>query len=115
MEAHSILYYEVPKEIMMTRCMQRAETSGRADDNPKTMENRVNNFFEHSQPVVDYYRKFGKVNTIDATGSIQDVYTLTKQAILPECMCLMEPKASGKTTIGYKMSGRVNIKLVDFL
>ena len=99
----------------MARCMKRAETSGRPDDNPESMKTRVTNFFEHSQPVVNYYRKFGKVHTIDATGSIKEVYTRTKQAILPECMCLMGPKASGKTTIGHTMSGRVNIKLVDFL
>lgn len=99
----------------MERCMKRAETSGRADDNPETMKNRVNNFFEHSQPVVDYYKQFGKVHTINATGSIQEVYTLTKRAILPECFCLLGPKASGKTTIGHTMSARVNIKVVDFL
>lgn len=54
----------------MERCTQRAKTSGRADDNPETMVKRVENFFEHSQPVVDYYQKFGKVHRIEATGSI---------------------------------------------
>lgn len=114
MECHSILYYEVPKDVMLERCKKRAETSGRADDNPKTMENRVNNFFEHSEPVVKYYQQFGKVHCIDATGSIQDVYAKTKQAILPQCISLLGPKASGKSTIGHTMSGRVNIKLIDF-
>lgn len=113
-EAHSILYYEVPKETMLARCAKRAETSGRADDNPATMEKRVNNFFEHSQPVVDYYKQFGKVHSINATGSISDVYNQTKKAILPQCLCLMGPKASGKTTISHMMSQRVNIKPIDF-
>ena len=109
-EAHSILYFDVPKETMMARCSKRAETSGRADDNPETMKNRIDNFFKHSEPVVEYYKQFGKVHFIDATGSIQDVYSLTKKAILPQCMCLLGPKGSGKTTIGKQMNGRVNIK-----
>lgn len=29
MEAYQILYYNVPEEIMLQRCMKRAETSGR--------------------------------------------------------------------------------------
>jgi UMP-CMP kinase len=83
MEAHAILYYDVPREIMLERCTSRAKTSGRADDNPETMANRVDNFFKHSQPVVDYYKQFGKVHCVDATGTIQEVYAQTKAAILP--------------------------------
>ena len=59
---------------MLQRCMKRAETSGRSDDNPETIKTRVQNYFDQSLPVVDYYRKFGKVRHIDATGSIADVY-----------------------------------------
>jgi len=34
-------------------------------------------------PVVDYYKKFGKVRHIDATSSIQEVYSHSKAASLP--------------------------------
>ena len=53
---------------------KRAETSGRSDDNPETMKTRVENYYEMTLPVVDFYKKFGKVSRIDATGSIAEVY-----------------------------------------
>jgi len=113
-EAHQILFYDVPQEIMLQRCMKRAETSGRADDNAETIKTRVQNYFDQSLPVVDYYKMFGKVHHIDATGSIADVYEQSKAAIIPQIMCLMGPKASGKTTIGKAMAKRTNMKHVDF-
>ena len=54
--------------------MKRAETSGRADDNAETIIERVKNYFAQTIPVVNYYKKFGKFQNIDATGSISEVY-----------------------------------------
>lgn len=45
-EAHSILFYDVPQEKMLERCMKRAETSGRLDDNAETIKTRVQNYFD---------------------------------------------------------------------
>ena len=74
METQQVLYYEVPQEIMLERCMKRAETSGRSDDNAETIKKRVQNYFDQSYPVIEYYKKFGKVRKIDATGDISSVY-----------------------------------------
>lgn len=40
---------------MVERCMKRAETSGRSDDNAETIKKRVQNYFDTSYPVVEYY------------------------------------------------------------
>lgn len=40
-EVHQVLFYDVPQEIMEARCMKRAETSGRSDDNAETIKKRV--------------------------------------------------------------------------
>lgn len=93
---------------------KRAETSTRTDDNPETMAKRIANYLESTMPVIDYYKKFGKVSEIDALGSIAETYAQTKKAILPQCTCLLGPKASGKTTIGNALSSRTNAKLIDF-
>lgn len=45
-EAHQILYYKVPDDIMQARMAKRAETSDRSDDNPETMAKRVANYKE---------------------------------------------------------------------
>ena len=82
-EVFQVLYYDVPKDIMTQRCLKRAETSGRSDDNAETIVKRIENYFNQSLPVVDYYKKFGKVRHIDATGSIAEVYAQSKAAVLP--------------------------------
>ena len=94
--------------------MKRAQTSGRADDNEVTIQKRVDTYFAQTLPVVDYYKQFGKVHHIDATGTIDQVYAQTKEAILPQCMLLMGPEAGGKTTIGRDLVKNKNIKWMDY-
>lgn len=113
-EASQILFYDVPQEIMLERCIKRAETSGRADDNAEVIKTRVQNYFDQSLPVVDYYKMFGKVKHIDATGDIASVYAQTKAAIIPQTVCVLGPKASGKTTIANALCARTNTKHFDF-
>jgi len=108
------LFYDVPQEIMLERCLKRAETSGRSDDNAETIKKRVQNYFDTSYPVVEYYQKFGKVRKIDATGGISDVYRQTKEAVLPQTMFIMGPKAAGKTMIAQNLSERTNMNLINF-
>ena len=99
---------------MLQRCMKRAETSGRADDNAETIKKRVTTYFEQTMPVVTYYKQFGKVSEISALGSISEVYAQTKKAILPQCMFLLGPKASGKSKIGNQLAQRTNMTLINF-
>ena len=95
--------------------MKRAETSERVDDAPDVIKKRVQNYFDQSYPVVEYYNKFGKVRRVDATGDVNDVYAETKKAIIPQTMFLIGPKACGKSTIARNMADRTNMKHVDFL
>jgi shikimate kinase len=34
---------------------------------------------------------------------------------LPQCICLLGPKSSGKTSIGAEIAKRTNAKLIDFI
>ena len=83
-ECQTVLYYEVDEDVLTERCRKRAETSGRSDDNEETLKKRFNAYNEQTKPVLELYQKFGKVRKIDASGDINDVYKLTKQALLPE-------------------------------
>lgn len=62
---------------------KRAETSGRSDDNPAVMQERIANYFASTMPVIEKYGKFGKVSSINAIGSISEVYAETRKAVLP--------------------------------
>ena len=59
---------------MEARMKKRAETSNRSDDKEDVIKKRIRNYFDQTLPVVDFYKKYGKVNEIDATGSIAEVY-----------------------------------------
>lgn len=84
-----MLYFDASKELMMERCLKRAETSGREDDTANILEKRVQTFFDQSYPVIQHFEKFGKVTRIDATGDVATVSAMTKAAILPKTMFLL--------------------------
>jgi adenylate kinase family enzyme len=67
-----VLFYDVSEETLLDRCLTRAAASTvkRDDDNEETLKNRLRQFNEQSKPVVELYRKFGKVRHIDASESI---------------------------------------------
>jgi len=94
--------------------MKRAENSDRLDDNADVIKKRVQNFFDNTIPVIDYYNKIGKVRRIDATGEVNDIYEATRQAIIPQIMFVIGPKACGKTTIATNMASRTNMKHIDY-
>eukprot|EP00918_Siedleckia_nematoides_P016285 GHVU01035011.1.p1 GENE.GHVU01035011.1~~GHVU01035011.1.p1 ORF type:complete len:195 (-),score=36.91 GHVU01035011.1:814-1398(-) len=78
---NSVLYFEVADDTMVKRLLKRAETSGRVDDNEETIKKRLNTFHNITQPVIDHYSKQGKVNTIKAEGSVDEIFGKV-QAIL---------------------------------
>jgi len=46
----------------------------REDDNEETISNRLDVYRDNTEPLIDFYRQRGKLKTIDAEGSIDDVY-----------------------------------------
>ncbi len=46
----------------------------REDDNEETIGNRLDVYRENTEPVVDFYRKRDRLQTVDAAGGIEDVY-----------------------------------------
>ena len=61
------LFFDCPEEVMRERLLNRGKTSGRSDDNEESIMKRFKTFVETSMPVVDYYRKQGKVVEISTT------------------------------------------------
>jgi UMP-CMP kinase len=49
---------------MLERLLKRGETSGREDDNIETIKKRFKTFLETSMPVVEHFKKQGKVKTV---------------------------------------------------
>lgn len=87
------LVYNCPMEVLEKRILSRAETSGRSDDNLESARRRFNTFQKETEPVVKTLERveqlqqdeFGgsqmKVVNIDGTGTVEDVWELTKNAM----------------------------------
>lgn len=45
----------------------------RADDQPETVKKRLEVYFNETAPVIDYYKKTGKLLEIDGEGSVADI------------------------------------------
>ncbi|HNP64751.1 MAG TPA: adenylate kinase [Woeseiaceae bacterium] len=53
----------------------------REDDNEETISNRLDVYRENTEPLIDFYRKRGKLVTINAEGSIDEVYERLLEAL----------------------------------
>jgi adenylate kinase len=53
--------------------MERAKTSGRADDTEDVIRRRLQVYAEESKPVIDLYRQFSRVREVDAGRDVTDV------------------------------------------
>jgi adenylate kinase len=62
----AVIYLDAPREELIRRILARAEIEGRADDNPKTVANRLEVFDDATRPLVDYYRDRNMLHVVDA-------------------------------------------------
>ena len=51
-----------------------AELIQRADDKPETVLNRLSVYHKQTQPLIDYYKSFGKLKTVDGTKEMEEVF-----------------------------------------
>ena len=66
--------YFSPQEELDECLNAGGELIQREDDNEETISSRLDVYREQTEPVVDFYRKRGKLRSVDADGSIDDVY-----------------------------------------
>jgi len=74
MEAALVIYFEVSAKTMTDRLLGRAKTSGRVDDNIETIKKRLDTFYKQTEPVVDHYKKKGKLAQVHAEGGVDQIF-----------------------------------------
>jgi adenylate kinase len=52
----------------------RAQTENRSDDTPEAIRTRLDNYEKETLPVIEYYRKLGKLLEIDGTPDIETIF-----------------------------------------
>ena len=94
--------------------MERAKTSGRADDTEEVIRTRLQVYADESKPCVEMYRQFGLVREVDGGRDVSEVWADTRNAMLPQVSFIIGPNASGKTELGKTICHRSNATLLDF-
>lgn len=73
--------YLSPQEELDECTSAGGELIQREDDNEETIANRLGIYGERTEPLIDFYRKRGKLTTIDAEGAIDEVYARLTAAL----------------------------------
>ena len=74
-------FFDVSDDVATERMLGRAKGEGRTDDTPEAIATRLRNYHEHTEPVVDWYRRTGKIVHLDASRSIDEVWAEIESAI----------------------------------
>lgn len=64
-----VLQLEVPDAVVIERLSDR----GRKDDTPEVIQTRLNIFHHETTPVVDFYRRSGRLSTVDGNAEVDEV------------------------------------------
>ena len=70
----SVVSIMIPDAMIKERIQHRAAIEGRADDaKEETINNRIKTYHEKTEPLVEFYKKAGKYQEVDGTGTIDEV------------------------------------------
>jgi len=70
----AVLNLDVDEEELLNRLIKRGEESGRTDDNPAVIQNRLEVYRNQTEPLKGYYIKKGKLFNIKGNNSIDNVF-----------------------------------------
>ncbi|CAJ1071917.1 UMP-CMP kinase isoform X1 [Xyrichtys novacula] len=73
-----VLFFDCSNETCINRCLERGKNSGRTDDNRESLEKRIQTYLQSTRPIITQYQKLGKVHTVDAARSVDEVFADVK-------------------------------------
>jgi len=79
-----VIELKVDEAILLARVEQRIKESGgvaRADDTPETLKARLAVYYKNTAPLLDFYRRQGKLETVDGMAPVDAVAKAIATAI----------------------------------
>lgn len=73
-DLHAVIGLEVPEDELVERMIQRGKSTGRADDNPETIKNRLEVYHHQTSPLRDYYTNEKKYLGINGQGDVERIF-----------------------------------------
>lgn len=73
-ELHAVVGLEVPEDELIERMLNRGRDTGRADDNPETIQHRLQVYHEQTSPLRDYYTEKDKYLPINGQGIVDEIF-----------------------------------------
>ncbi len=70
----AVIGLEVPEEELMKRMIRRGKETGRADDTPETIKNRLEVYHNQTHPLRAYYNEKGKYLPINGLGVVDEIF-----------------------------------------
>lgn len=71
---YKVLFLEVSDEEMQKRISKRAEIEARTDDNDESLAKRMQEYADHTQLAVNFFKNSGTYIEINGEGSIEDIH-----------------------------------------
>nr|XP_043887057.1 UMP-CMP kinase [Solea senegalensis] len=79
-----VLFFDCGNEVCINRCLERGKSSGRTDDNRESLEKRLQTYLQSTRPIIELYEKQGKVRSVDASRSVDEVFADVKAILEKE-------------------------------
>jgi len=69
------IYSKPPKSDNVCDFHPETQLTHRADDNEESVSTRLATYDEQTKPLLDYYENSGRLNKVDGTGELEQIYT----------------------------------------
>ena len=76
-----VLFFEVSDAEILGRIEKRRGIEGRSDDEPESVQRRLEAYRTQTAPVLDWYEQRGGVTRIPAVGSVEEIAERVRQAV----------------------------------
>lgn len=70
-DPNQVIYIDVPEEVCIKRLLQRAKIENRTDDTPTVIRERLKEYHQETEPILDYYQQKNLLTRVDGCGSIE--------------------------------------------
>lgn len=76
-----VLSMDVEDAELTDRLIKRGKISGRSDDNHETIASRLKVYYNHTEPLKEFYKEQGKLVSIEGTGSIENIFSSITEVV----------------------------------